>query len=65
VIAIVLALFIAGWLIVYSALVIFYGHDRSAGSAGLGDWRRQTTAQMKIAAPPLREAPRVGYSCPI
>ena len=52
VIAIVLALIIAVWLIVYAALMILYGHDRSAGSAGRGDWRRETTTQMKIAAPP-------------
>lgn len=52
VIAIVLALIIAVWLIVYAALMILYGHDRSAGSAGRGDWRRESTAQLKIAAPP-------------
>jgi hypothetical protein len=52
VIAIVLALIIAVWLIVYAALMILYGHDRSAGSAGRGDWRRESTAQLKTAAPP-------------
>ena len=54
VIAIVLALIIAVWLIVYAALMILNGHDRSAGSAGRGDWRMEATTQMKIAAPPLR-----------
>jgi hypothetical protein len=46
VIAIVLALIIAVWLIVYAALMILYGHDRSAGSAGRGDWRRETAVQI-------------------
>jgi hypothetical protein len=54
VVAIVLALVVAVWLMVYAALMILYGHDRSAGSAGRGDWRSETTVQMKITAPPLR-----------
>jgi|GraSoiStandDraft_30_1057271.scaffolds.fasta_scaffold2152150_1 hypothetical protein len=44
VVAIVLALIIAVWLIAYAALMIL--HDRSAGSAGRGDWRRETTVQI-------------------
>jgi hypothetical protein len=38
------ALIIAVWLIAYAALMIL--HDRSAGSAGRGDWRRETTVQI-------------------
>ena len=46
--AIVLALIIAVWLIVYAVLMILYGHDRSAGSAGRGDWRRETTRKSRM-----------------
>jgi hypothetical protein len=36
VIAIALAVIVAVWLIAFAALMIFYGHDRTAGDSGFG-----------------------------